>query len=266
MEKEPESHVEQLRQEIRALEGRDFHLWSIGVLVTLVVAAGFVALVWPNVMWNLGEFRVDGRYFPQLIYGFVTLVVLFNIYQIQQRRLLGHARDELVHQLLRGEAMERLSLVDPLTETFNRRYLDQILPKEVSRTDRRGSSLALAVIDVDDFKSVNTRFGHPVGDRVLAEVAQLLKKLFRASDTVIRYGGDEFLVLMGDTNEQEAEAAVARLHAQVNRWNLTDAIAGYKMGLSCGVAVYTKGANATEVLETADNRMYGQKLQKSSAA
>jgi diguanylate cyclase (GGDEF)-like protein len=153
-----------------------------------------------------------------------------------------------------------------LTETFNRRYLDQILPKEVSRADRRESSLALAVIDVDDFKSVNTRFGHPVGDRVLTEVAELLKKLFRASDTVIRYGGDEFLVLMGDTTEQEAEAAVARLHAQVDRWNLTGAIAGYKMGLSCGVAAYSKGANVTEVLQTADDRMYGQKLQKSPAA
>jgi len=265
MAREPESQAERLRQDMRALEGRDFQLWSIGLLVTLVVAAGFVALVWPKVMWNLGGLRLDGRYVPQLIFGFITLVVLFNIYQLQQRRVLRNTRDELVRQILRGEAVERLSLMDPLTETFNRRYLEQILPKEASRADRRGSSLALVMIDVDGFKSVNTRFGHLVGDKVLIEVAQLLKKVFRASDTVIRYGGDEFLVLMGDTTEQEAGAAVVRLQVQVDRWNLKSTAAGYKMGLSCGTGVYVKGANASEALELADNRMYGEKLQKSPA-
>ena len=265
MAQEPESQAERLRQDMRALEGRDLQLWSIGLLVTLVVAAGFVALVWPNIMWNLGSVRLDGRYVPQLIFGFITLTALFNIYQLQQRRVLRNTRDELVRQILRGEAVERLSLMDPLTETFNRRYLEQILPKEVSRADRRGSSLALVMIDVDGFKSVNTRFGHLVGDKVLIEVAQLLKKVFRASDTVIRYGGDEFLVLMGDTTEQEAGAAVVRLQVQVDRWNLKSTAAGYKMGLSCGTGVYVKGANASEALELADNRMYGEKLQKSPA-
>jgi diguanylate cyclase (GGDEF)-like protein len=262
MAQEPESQAERLRQDMRALEDRDFQLWSIGILVTLVVAAGFVALVWPDTMWNLGGLRLDGRYVPQLIFGFVTLVVLFNIYQLQQRRVLRNTRDELLRQILRGEAVERLSLMDPLTETFNRRYLEQILPKEVSRADRRGGSLALVMIDVDGFKLVNTRFGHLVGDKVLIEVAQLLKKVFRASDTVIRYGGDEFLVLMGDTTEQEARAAIARLQVQVDRWNLKSTAAGYRMGLSCGTSVYVKGAKPSEVLELADNRMYSEKLQK----
>ena len=259
-------HIEELQREIRSLEGRDFQLWSIGLLVLLVVAAGFVALIWPNLMWNMGELRLDGRYVPQLVFGFVVLVVLFNIYALQQRRILRNTRDELVRQMLRSEAAERLSLVDPLTETFNRRYLDEILPKEVSRADRRGSSVALAIIDVDGFKAVNIRFGHLVGDKVLTEAAHLLKKVFRASDTVIRYGGDEFLVLMGDTNEQEAEAGVARLHAQVEKWNQLNTIAGYRMGLSCGVAAYSKGAVFTEVLETADDRMYRQKFQQSPTA
>lgn len=258
--------MEELQEEIQALEGRDFQLWSIGLLVLLVVAAGFVAAIWPNLMWGLGVLKLDGRYVPQLVFGFVVLVVLFNIYTIQQRRVLRNTRDELVRQMLRSEAAERLSLVDPLTETFNRRYLDEILPKEVSRADRRGTGLAVAIIDVDGFKSVNTRFGHLTGDKVLTEVAHLLKRVFRASDTVIRYGGDEFLVLMGDTIEQEAEAAVARLQANVTKWNQLNTIAGYRMGLSCGIAAYAKGADFTQVLEAADNRMYGQKLLKTPVA
>lgn len=265
-EQSQKPQVEELRREIRALEGRDLQLWSIGLLVLLVVAAGFVAVIWPNLMWSMGEMRLDGRYVPQLVFGFVVLVVLFNIYALQQRRNLRNTRDELVRQMLRSEAAERLSLVDPLTETFNRRYLDQILPKEVSRADRRGSSMALAIIDVDGFKAVNTRFGHLVGDKVLTEAAHLLKKVFRASDTVIRYGGDEFLVLMGETNEHEAAAAVARLRTQVDKWNHLNTIVGYRMGLSCGVAVYSTGANIAEVLESADDRMYQEKSQKSPVA
>jgi diguanylate cyclase (GGDEF)-like protein len=265
-EQQQRTRVEELRREIQALEGRDFQLWSIGFLVLLVVAAGFVALVWPNVMWRLGELKLDGRYVPQLVFGFVVLVVLFNIYALQQRRILRNTRDELFRQMLRSEAAERLSLVDPLTETFNRRYLDEILPKEVSRADRRGSSVTFAIIDVDGFKAVNTRFGHLVGDKVLTEVACLLKRVFRASDTVIRYGGDEFLVLMAETDEQEAEAAVTRLQSQVEVWNRTNTIVGYKMGLSCGLAAYAKGAVLTAVLEAADDRMYREKLRKYAAA
>lgn len=258
--------MEELRKEIQALEGRDLQLWSIGLLVLLVVAAGFVAVIWPNLMWDLGVLKLDGRYVPQLLFGFVVLIVLFNVYTIQQRQIVRNARDELIRQMLRSEAAERLSLVDPLTETFNRRYLDEILPKEVSRADRRGTDLSVAIIDVDGFKSVNTRFGHLVGDKVLTEVAHLLKRVFRASDTVIRYGGDEFLVLMADTNEQEAEAAVARLQTRVEEWNQLNTIAGYRMGLSCGIAAYTKGASLAQVLEAADSRMYSHKLQKTPAA
>jgi diguanylate cyclase (GGDEF)-like protein len=260
---EQRQRADQLRQEIRALEGRDLQLWSIGLLITLVVGAGFIALIWPNVMWHLGELRLDGRYLPQLIFGFAVLIVLFNIYTLKQRRMLQITRDELIHQVIRSEAAERLSLVDPLTEVFNRRYLERVLSQEVSRADRRNTPLAFAMIDVDEFKSANTRFGHLIGDRILTDIAQLLKRTFRTSDMLVRYGGDEFLVLMGDTDEQQAQAAVERLQAQVEGWNRARLIPGYEMKLSCGVAVYSKGADALEVIEAADGRMYESKLHKS---
>jgi diguanylate cyclase (GGDEF)-like protein len=112
---------------------------------------------------------------------------------------------------------------------------------------------------------VNTRFGHLVGDKILSDVAGLLKKTFRASDTVIRYGGDEFLVLMDDTDEPAAKPALDRLQSLVQAWNLTNPMTGYKLGVSCGVATYSKGANIQEVLETADDRMYHSKLRMATA-
>jgi diguanylate cyclase (GGDEF)-like protein len=266
MEHEAESRSARLQQEIKALEGRDLQLWSIGLLMLVVVAAGFIALILPNVMWGMGELRVAGRYLPQLFFGFISLIVLFNVYAFHQRHQLSVTRGELVRQLVRSEAAEHLAMIDPLTGVFNRRFLDEVLPKEASRAERLNSQLSFAMIDVDGFKSVNTRFGHVIGDQILSEVAHLLKAHFRLSDSIIRYGGDEFLVVMSDTDEAGAQVSVERLRGSVERWNAVSVIAGYKMSLSCGVASFARGASPTEVIETADQRMFHQKLRNSPVA
>ena len=266
MPEQETSRAERLLAEIRALEGRDFHLWSLGLLVLLVVAVGFLALVLPNLMWGLGTLRVDGRYLPQLFFGFFVLIVLFNIYAFGKKRVLRRAREELMGQLVRREAAEMLALHDPLTETFNRRYFEMIVSKEVSRADRRESPFTILMVDINDFRSVNTRFGHLAGDRVIAEVAQLLKRTFRNSDIIVRYGGDEFLVLFTDTDEERSESAVARLLEEVERWNALNALPGYRLSLACGLAGYTKGANVQEIISTADARMYQRKGERVRAS
>ena len=251
-----------LWQEIRSLDGRDFQIWGIGLLIVVVMAAGFAALVLPNIMWHWTSLRVDGRYLPQLLSGFIVLVTLFNLYAFSQRRLLHNAREELVRQLIRGEVAEKMSLIDPMTEVFNRRYLDEIIPTEVSRADRLGAPFSLLMLDLDNFKSVNTRFGHLVGDQILKEVALLLRLTFRPSDVIIRYGGDEFLVLLPGTTEEQAERAVQRLFEVVDRWNGENASMGYKMGLSWGVATFRKGAKVAQVFEAADQKMFQFKARR----
>jgi len=248
-----------LRQEVKALEERDVQLWSIAALVIVVLAAGVAGLLLPNAMWHLRVLRFEGNFLPQLCYGLITLVILFNIYVLRQRRELRQAREELVLQMVYNEAAERLSLVDPLTDTFNRRYMDQVIAKDLSRAERHGIQLCFLMIDIDDFKSANTKFGHLTGDRILVEVAQVLKRTFRASDTIIRFGGDEFLAVLSDTAEDGANRAIGRLTEQVRRWNAGPAVAGYCMALSCGFAVYSKGADLKDVLNAADQNMYQQK-------
>lgn len=265
-ENEMPAASERLLREVRSLDGRDSQLWSIGLLMILVLAAGFAALILPNIVWGVKALQVDSRYLPQLFFGFIALIVLFNIHAINQRRMLHATRDQLVRELIRGEAMEKLTLVDPLTEVFNRRYLERVLDKEVSRANRLGSDLSFLLIDVDGFKSVNTRFGHVVGDRILTEVAQLLKRTFRTSDIVIRYGGDEFLAIMTETNETQAQSALSRLLTQVSRWNEVNASGGLRMSLSCGLAAYTKGANVNDILAAADQRLDFHKARQVDAA
>jgi diguanylate cyclase (GGDEF)-like protein len=249
-------------REMQTLEGRDLHLWSVGLMVLLVVAAGFAALIVPNLVWGAQNLRVDSRYFPQLFYGFVTLILLFNLYAFTKKRELYQARAQFVREMIRSETAEMTALKDPLTDTFNRRYFDQIIQGEVNRTNRRSTELAVMIIDVDDFKSVNTHFGHLVGDRVLVELAQLLKGTFRNCDVVVRYGGDEFLVLVTDSDEEGAKIALGRLEEGVHAWNRANLIPGYRMELSCGVAGYAKGASIQDVIAAADDRMFAEKHSK----
>jgi diguanylate cyclase (GGDEF)-like protein len=251
-----------LLRDMRALEGRDIHLWSLGVMVLLVVAAGFAALVLPNLVWGAQTPRVDARYLPQLFYGFVTLILLFNLYALNKKKELRHARDELVHQLVRSEVAEMTALKDPLTDAYNRRYFDQMIEGEVNRANRRSSDLSIIIIDVDDFKSVNTRFGHLTGDEVLVSVVQMLNRTFRSCDVVVRYGGDEFLILVTDSNEEGAKIALERLRQRVDAWNSANLVPGYRLALSCGVAAYSKGMNIQDVVELADERMFVEKRSK----
>ena len=155
-----------------------------------------------------------------------------------------------------------MSLIDPMTEVFNRRYLDEIIPTEISRADRLNAPFSLLMLDLDDLKSVNTRFGHLVGDQILKEVALLLRLTFRPSDVIIRYGGDEFLVLLPGTTEEQGERAVQRLFEAVDRWNGETASMGYKMALSWGVSTFRKGANVDQVFSAADQKMFQFKARR----
>jgi diguanylate cyclase (GGDEF)-like protein len=249
----------QVRSEIDKLEKRDLQLWSIVILIVLALAAGITALLTPSVMFHLGTLQVNAAVLPQLFFALITMVILFNIYILQQRRALHQTREELVRQVIYNEAATRLSMVDPLTDVFNRRYMDQVLDKDLKRADRLNVNLGVVMIDINNFKAVNTRFGHLVGDQVLVEVAKVLKQTFRASDVIMRYGGDEFLVILNDTDEQKAALALDRLQKAVDKWNEAVPLENYHMALSWGVGVYSKGANFHDVLDAADRKMFENK-------
>lgn len=249
---------EEIHQQIASISGRDLQLWSITLLVGLVLSAGFAAIIAPNLAWKTEMMHAEGRYLPQMFFGLISLVLLFNIYIISQKRELHSTRKALVQQLIFNERLEGLSMVDPLTQLFNRRALDQMLSKEVVRANRLGSPLTLMMIDLDDFKSINTRFGHQVGDKFLTEAAKLLRNTFRGSDMVFRYGGDEFLVVMPETTEEQAECALTRLSQELERWNL-ESHTECELSLSWGSAAHVTGASITEILQAANRKMFLKK-------
>ena len=178
---------------------------------------------------------------------------------------LARLNADLTHKMIQVEALQAQLAVeavhDPLTQLFNRRYLDSVMPGLIGAAERRGVALALALIDLDHFKQVNDRHGHPAGDVVLREIGRVLPMSLRPSDVVCRYGGEEFCVVLPDADGPGAEKALASLAARLR--DLRVAWDGQALGgftFSAGVAVLGQhGAAFADLLEAADRAMYAAK-------
>ena len=250
--------AEQIQREIQQLSGRDLQLWSIVILVIVVLTAGMLALVLPNVIWAQRVIRVEHAYLPQLFFGLISLVLLFNIYLVGQKVTLNNTRRALISELVLNERLESLSLIDPLTQLLNRRAMNELIPREVARANRLSSSLTFLTIDLDGFRAINAKFGNIEGNLLLREFARLLTTCFRGGDIAFRQGGDEFLVVMPDTSEEDSDFPVRRLHRALEQWNLTSG-KSYKLSFSWGVAAYVTGSEVEDVLRAVDRQLYQKK-------
>lgn len=127
---------------------------------------------------------------------------------------LRDQNDRLRHA---NEILERLSITDELTRLYNLRYFREQLPRELKRALRTGQPLALVLFDIDDFKRLNDRYGHAVGDAVLARVAEVMCDQVRQTDLLARYGGEEFVLLASQTSVDGAVALAEKIRMAVGR-------------------------------------------------
>ena len=155
-----------------------------------------------------------------------------------------------------------MSLRDPLTGLFNRRYLEEVLETEVRRAGRYNLPLAVTMIDVDHFKAYNDRHGHPRGDEALREVAQRLRDQVRRTDVVTRYGGEEFAVVLPVTSKAHARLIGEKLRAGIAAvpFGVTREWAGDPLTISVGVAGCPDDATSLgDLLRAADAALYAAK-------
>ncbi|MDX1624157.1 MAG: sensor domain-containing diguanylate cyclase [Gemmatimonadota bacterium] len=162
--------------------------------------------------------------------------------------------------------LDRLSITDPLTGVYNRRYLQRLLPSEKERSERFEHPFGILLFDIDDFKQINDRYGHSRGDRVLQAFADALRDTVRKIDPVIRYGGDEFLVLLLETGEEGAEAACERIRrAALERFRSSDSVEEeWDLEVSVGLSVREPGEDIDRKLREADRSMYEDKEERAS--
>ena len=163
-------------------------------------------------------------------------------------RRLETAREELL----------QAAITDPLTGCHNRRFLDQVIDRELQRHARFNLPMSLLFVDVDRFKAVNDSLGHDAGDRVLQYVARFLKRHIREADYVFRYGGDEFLVMITCTGEEARRKAMVLKSSFDAAPDAVDMPPG--IGLSVGSIEVPGGTtDLAPLLHEADKRMYVDK-------
>lgn len=154
----------------------------------------------------------------------------------------------------------QLAFTDSLTGLYNRRYLLEEFDREFARANRNGSSLSLIMIDLDDLKIINDRFGHNEGDIALRELARILRLNTRTSDLAARWGGDEFVLLAPDTDTKRARIIGERIRSEVERSRPTAVDQQMAIRVSVGIASYPAHASCvTELIKRADQAMYNAK-------
>jgi two-component system cell cycle response regulator len=162
----------------------------------------------------------------------------------------------------RSQKLLQLATRDPLTGLFNRGYVDDRLAIELSRAGRYGTSLTVAVIDADHFKSLNDAHGHLAGDLVLRKIGAMLRASFRQSDTAGRYGGEEFVVILPETDIDAASQKLESLRQSMASTPFALSARGEKINvtISAGLASFPQdGEDALQLFAVADERMFQAK-------
>jgi diguanylate cyclase (GGDEF)-like protein len=178
------------------------------------------------------------RFFVTLTLTIVLANIVLSIVLDLHRRLLDQA------------------IVDPLTGVFNRRHMERCLSDAIERQRRKPAPVSLLVIDVDHFKRINDRFGHAKGDSVLKGIVSLVAKRSRKLDLQFRIGGEEFMLLLPDTQETAAAAVAEQLRASIAEAPLVD---GRQVTVSIGVGELHPGESRDSWLKHADDALYAAK-------
>jgi diguanylate cyclase (GGDEF)-like protein len=159
------------------------------------------------------------------------------------------------------EALRSQSIKDPLTGLYNRRYLTEMLDREIRRAVRAEQSLGILMLDLDHFKKFNDTYGHEAGDTVLRETASFLVKSIRVEDIVCRFGGEEFVVILPTADSNSAQARAERIRSKLRE--LAVLHKGQSLGMitvSVGVSTLPEhGTSPKELLEAADAALYRAK-------
>lgn len=194
----------------------------------------------------------------EVVTGLEAGAVDFVVKPFQRAVLLARV-GVMIRMRRTEETVRRLSMEDEFTGVFSRKYVLHRLDEEMKRGHRRSSPLVVTMIDLDDFKACNDRFGHPVGDEVLKRVSAVLKANVRAYDSLGRYGGEEFLLVQPEIAELEAVATIDRLRERVFAERFRAGDAEWSVSFSAGLASWDFAADARELVRRADTALYAAK-------
>jgi diguanylate cyclase (GGDEF)-like protein len=235
------------------LQRREWWTWGLSVLVMLILTAGVASLAFPTIMEEGKSLWASGVF--QAVAGLVFMIIIFGCYLTYEKFLINRLRMEIAERQLHSAQWRNLALVDPLTGLYNRRFMERTLKAEVGRALRKHYDLTVMVFDLNNFKAINDRLGHPAGDLVLKAFAGHLSAVIREADTAARLGGDEFMLILPECKAGQVPAMLRRLEA------ISVDLNGERVPVhfAVGWAEYRRGIEPEELLAEADRALYEDK-------
>lgn len=228
-----------------------------------------------NIEFNLQ--RKDGSTFPAelsaaLIKNEIGLPVAFIAItrDITERKRsevqLNEMNERLRLQLVEIEKLQAIlheqAIQDPLTGLYNRRFMEEALKQELARAKRGNQSFSVIMLDMDNLKTLNDKYGHAVGDIALKSISKLLKAQTRVEDIACRFGGDEFLIILHNADEPTASARVQEWSESAEEIDIVHEGVHLPVSFSAGIATYPDYKSIEEIIRAADKAMYEVKARK----
>ena len=193
--------------------------------------------------------EIDFYFIAKIVIPFILLLIIFIYFNVKLKKEIKR-RKEIELQL------SEFANKDALTNIFNRRKIEEICEIELERVKRYEKDLSIIFFDINDFKYINDTFGHHLGDEVLVKITNLLEKNLRATDSIGRWGGDEFLIIIPETNLYQCKSIVLDLEEQLKTIEFTSQI---NVTCSFGIATYEENDHLDSLLRKADESMYSKK-------
>ncbi|WP_404399370.1 GGDEF domain-containing protein [Idiomarina seosinensis] len=218
-----------------------------GTLVSVVLFSYVGVIVYRHVL-NAEAFVLGFGGVLNVVEVLLAQVLLFRFYEKNRASAIKQLQEN-------RQQLEKLANTDKLTGLNNRQKFDQELNQEIQRAAQTGQPLSLLLIDIDHFKQLNDSKGHLFGDAVLCHLAKVLTVQVRKQDTLARWGGEEFVALMPDTSQSEAQQLAERLRQRV----ADEAFDETRITVSCGVALLSGNGKAESLIATADRALYQAK-------
>ena len=193
--------------------------------------------------------NIDLLFIGKIIIPFILLLAIFIYFNFKLKKEITK-RKEIEQQL------SELANKDSLTNIFNRRKIEELCELELLRTKRYKSDLSIIFFDINSFKIINDTLGHLLGDEVLVKISNIIEKSIRSIDAIGRWGGDEFLIILPETNLSQCKNIVSHLEKQLNELEFSKTI---KVTCSFGIAAYEENDTLDSLLKKADESMYQEK-------
>jgi len=247
-----------IQDELLKFESRQGHVWVMVTFAGAVLLLGFLSLLVPNSFWQYNQLEL--RFSPQVLFVVMLCIVVVLLQMMRRDQEVKKLRLANMQQSLTARSEQAASMVDAITNVYTRSFLKDLMLGEIARAERAGRPLSFLMCDLNNFKAVNDRYGHLMGDYVLSQIAMILKSCVRGSDYIIRYGGDEFLVLLPETDDKGGEIVKNRIHQKVAEWDRTSRVGDLPISVSLGLYLHAHGQTGDQDIAQADMRMYAAKL------